>query len=85
MPPTRHLFYIVYELLTNEYKADSVDFIEEAKRLLGAETCKIKNTESGTKLIEFGIASEEVFCLVVQKTDYYAEKLNATMVELHTA
>ena len=45
---------------TTESKSRKTDdkFLKKAKRMLGAQTCKLKKTESGTKLIEFGFKSE---------------------------
>ena len=76
-------FQVVYELCGVQSLQDE-EAVEEYRILLGADGCKLKTTEIGTKLLEFSFDDESAFQAVVQKKSQMGEKLSGIMVELHT-
>ena len=82
-PAVLEQFRIVYEMCGSQKQLDE-ETVEQHRILLGAETCKQKTTEIGTKLLEFSFEEEEEFKHVLQNKSQFGEKLGAIMVELHT-
>jgi len=80
-----HEFMVTYELRSHDNKSYTYDYLRSCKEMLGAQTCKLLQGQHGARMLEFRFPTEQAFCLVLQKSEYFAERLDAAMCELKTA